>query len=181
MQCLFNYESLENVDNLDTLLMEIRGKTISYATFKKREKVRLENNLVSEIRSIEENLNNDMQFEALEEKKGELRLLRQDKVRGQYIRSRTQWAEEGEKPTHFFCNLENRNYINKTIPRLISDNGTNIEDQNKILEEAQCFYKKLYSKQNDIIAVNLDEKIPYTNIPKLSDTKKISLEGAYQN
>ena len=110
---VYNYESLKSVDNLDihfniddqlfleTLLMEIRGKTISYATYKKREKVRLENKLVSEIRKIEENLDSDNQFEILEEKKGELRILRQDKVRGQYIRSRTQWAEEGEKTYTF--------------------------------------------------------------------------------
>jgi hypothetical protein len=32
--------------------------------------------------------------------------LRQEKLRGCYIRSKMQWADEGEKPSFFFINLE---------------------------------------------------------------------------
>lgn len=31
------------------------------------------------------------------------------------IRSRAHWLEEGEKPSKYFCNLESRNFLNKTI------------------------------------------------------------------
>lgn len=37
---------------------------------------------------------------------------------GHMIRGKARWVEEGEKPTRYFCNLENRNYINKTIKKL---------------------------------------------------------------
>lgn len=34
------------------------------------------------------------------------------------IRSRAHWLEEGEKPSKYFCNLESRNFLNKTIKKL---------------------------------------------------------------
>jgi hypothetical protein len=49
--CSFTYDQLF----LEFLLTEIRGKTISYATFKKRERVKLENTLTRDIRKLEEN------------------------------------------------------------------------------------------------------------------------------
>jgi hypothetical protein len=48
----------------------------------------------------------DQNLIEIEEKKSQLRILRQNEMRGQYIRSRTRWIEEGEKCTNFFCNLE---------------------------------------------------------------------------
>ena len=36
-------------------------------------------------------------------------------MRGVMIRSCMKTAEEGEKPTKYFCIFESRNYINKTI------------------------------------------------------------------
>ena len=50
--------------------MEIRGKTISYATHKKREETRLEKQLTEEIRILENNINeNNVTF--LEERNTE--------------------------------------------------------------------------------------------------------------
>jgi hypothetical protein len=58
---IYNKEELRDIDNLDIqltiddqlfleiFLTEIRGKTISYAIFKKREKVKLENTLTRDI------------------------------------------------------------------------------------------------------------------------------------
>lgn len=47
---------------------------------------------------------------------------------GNLIRSRAKWLSEGEKPTSYFLNLENRNYVNKTIPKLIKqDNNIHVE------------------------------------------------------
>ena len=116
---VFNKEELRDIDHLDIqltiddqlfleiLLTEIRVKIISYATFKKRERIKLENTLTREIRKLEENAQSDQNLIEIEEKKSQLRILRQNEMRGQYFLSRTQWIK-GEKPTHFFCNLENK-------------------------------------------------------------------------
>ena len=68
----------------------------------------------------------------IEKKKSDLKILRQEKLRG-YIRSKMQWAEEGEKPSIFFINLETKIFKNKTIPKLVNESGNVITDQNQIL------------------------------------------------
>ena len=66
-------------------------------------------------------------------KKSDLKNLRQEKLQGCYIRSKMQWAEEGEKPSIFFINLENIFFTNKTIPKLVNESGNVVTDQNQIL------------------------------------------------
>ena len=104
---------------LEILLMEIRGMTISYSSFKKRERDKLEKMLVSDIETLE-NEDTDMDFTLLEEKRASLEQLRKQKLQGHMIRSRARWVEEGEKPTKYFCHLESRNFLNKTIKRVES-------------------------------------------------------------
>ena len=47
----------------------------------------------------------------LEEKQKELQDIRKSKMEGKLIRSRAKWMFEGENPSNYFCNLENRNYV----------------------------------------------------------------------
>ena len=53
---------------IEVLLMEIRGKTISYASFKKKETNKFEDNLNTEINKLENRLDN-IYFDLLDEKK----------------------------------------------------------------------------------------------------------------
>ena len=115
---IYNMENIDNIPNeeiqftvndqlfLDTLLMEIRGKTISYSSYKKKETDNREKEIIKEIDKIEKSLNSDniINLNILKE---ELLLLRKKKMDGHFIRSRAQFIEEGEKPSKFFCNLEN--------------------------------------------------------------------------
>lgn len=61
------------------------------------------------------------------------------------IRSKVKWVEEGEKPTRYFCSLESRNYINKTIPKIKNEDGIIINKQEDILSEVKNFYSNLYN------------------------------------
>ena len=54
-------------------------------------------------------------------------------MQGIIVRSRLRWAEEGEKPTKYFCCLESKNYVTKTIPKIIQENGNIINKQEEIL------------------------------------------------
>lgn len=96
----------------DTLLMEIRGKSISFSTYKKRKLKEEEKKLEDEIKNLEIFLD-ESNKQILADKQIEFENLRAHKLKGNYIRSRAQWIEEGEKPTRYFCNLESRNFINK--------------------------------------------------------------------
>lgn len=118
-QTLHGMESRAIADDsvfFDILLMEIRGVTISYSSFKKKEKDKLEKSLINEIEYLENNFTeNDLSL--LEGKKLALENLRKEKLRGNMIRSKARWVEEGEKPTEYFCHLESRNFLNKTIKK----------------------------------------------------------------
>ena len=52
-------------------------------------------------------------FISLKKKKPDLKNLRQEKLQGCYIRSKIQWAEEGEKPSIFFIYLETKKFTHK--------------------------------------------------------------------
>ena len=67
--------------------------------------------LVKDIEYLESNA----QLEILTDKKEELETIRSYKIQGEVIRSRTQWLIEGERPTRYFCNLEKRQFVEKTI------------------------------------------------------------------
>ena len=109
-------------------------------------------------------------------KKQELEKLRKHKMQGNYIRSRAQWIEEGEKPSSYFCRLESRNFTNKIIPSLDLDNGETIFDQSRILSETKMFYENLYKNRinNDVY---LENDLVQYNFPTLSTKESESLEG----
>ena len=70
------------------ILLEIRGKTISYAAYKKKQARQKENKLRSEIKKLEDHHINENDLVLLEAKKEELRLLRQQKIEGMIVRSK---------------------------------------------------------------------------------------------
>ena len=170
--------SISNQLFLEMLLMEIRGKTISYSAYKKKQKIERENMLIKSIQNIENSPEPDLVL--IESKKEELENLRKEKLNGIIVRSRVRWAEEGEKPTEYFCSLESRNYVNKAIPKVIKDDGSIINNQEEILIEVRNFYKDLYACRND----NTDQDLEIENVlnsissnPKLDEEDRSHLEG----
>ena len=91
---------------LETLLMELRGKSISYSSYKKKQH---ENDLIKEIEVVEQSLTEE-NVETIEMLREELRTIRKAKMQGYLIRSRAQIIEDDEKPTNYFCNLEKHHY-----------------------------------------------------------------------
>ncbi|XP_060073898.1 cysteine-rich motor neuron 1 protein-like [Ylistrum balloti] len=96
--------------------MNIRGKTISYAAYKKKLQNIQENELNKSIEALEKEEIIDVA--EIDRKKRELEEIRVKKIKGSIVRSRAKWEEEGEKPTSYFFNLENRNFTSKIIPKV---------------------------------------------------------------
>ena len=87
--------------------MEIRGKTISYGSFRKKENCRLEQELTEDINKLETGMPESL-VEEIEQKKAQLEELRNKKIDGMLVRSRARWLQDGEKASPYFCNLEKR-------------------------------------------------------------------------
>lgn len=81
------------------------------------------------------------------------------------VRSWANWADEEEKPTKYFLNLENWHYANKIIARLIKqeDNLKDITNQREIRNEIESFYKNLYNKNYENSDHNLNEFLTTLN------------------
>ena len=103
--------------------------------------------------------------------------LREKKLIGSLIRSRARWVEQGEKPTNYFCHLENRNFVSKRMNFILKNNEEEIYDPNLIKKEVFNFYNKLYtSNEINIKDVDLNKKLKPEN-NKLSEDQAFSLEG----
>ena len=120
--------------------------------------------------------NND--YTKLDEKRKDLENIRKEKLKGTMIRSRAEWLCESEKPSSYFCSLEKHYYSEKTIKKLVTDNGAILSDQNKILNEVKCFYQNLFKSRDSNISDNdLSCLQELSGVRKLSDAEANTLEG----
>ena len=91
--------------------LAIRGKTISYASYKKRLQNRREKQIEEQLGYLSQNCElNNLEINQLSL---ELARIREDRVKGILLRAKLRWKVEGEKGTRYFCNLEKRHYSEK--------------------------------------------------------------------
>ena len=185
---VYNIDEIDNIPNteiqfnindqlfLDVLLMELRGQSISYANFKNKQRNNLEKDLINKITYLENNLN-ETNYGELDILKTELQDIRQEKLKGNLIRSRAEYIDKGERPTKYFCGLEKHNYISKTMQSLQKDDGTVLIEQDAILKETEQFYKNLYSsRDSELEDINLNEYVGQT-MKTITDDQANRLEG----
>ena len=176
----FDFKLMIEIDLLwEVLNIQLRGLMMSLASNKKRKQNSEENKLSKEIKVLEEtlkdNLNNNGWINELKETNDQLEEIREHKLKGALIRSRWQQSNKREKPSIFFLNLENKNYISKHIRELKIDNKI-IQDPKQILEEMRLFYEKLYTDKNNIELEQSSLSHFKDKINKISDKEKEDLE-----
>ena len=180
-----NEDVMFNINNqlfLETLLVIVRGQTIKYSSFKKKQSLAEERKLEEEILDLETLVNDDLfnasnqTLQTLSQKRSRLTEIRKAKIEGVMLRSRSRYQELGEKPTKYFFGLENRQYTNKVMNKITDSNGVEHTDTQDILNCQKQFYENLYDEipvlendsLNDILGDNED---------KLLDEEAQSLEG----
>jgi len=72
-----------------------------------RKEIKTIKKLLEEVQLMEENNNNTI---LLDNKKKKKELESRIKLKGAMIRSKAKWISDGEKPSKYFCSLENRNF-----------------------------------------------------------------------
>ena len=160
---------------LDTLLMKIRAKTMTYGSKKKKESQKQEKDLEKKIGDLEKQTNlQESETLELENYKKELVSIRERRMEGVLLRSRARWIAEGEKVTKYFCSLEKRNYVSKQIRKLTRSNGDVLTDLDAISQEVNHFYRILYTER----PVEFFPTADFVNdIPTLNANERESLEG----
>ena len=162
---------------LEMILLRVRGETVKYGANKKIKTHEIEKKLILEINSLEQE-NNMSNFDLLDNKRTELENITEEVMRGHQVRSRVQWLSEGERPTKYFCSLEHRNDIDKTIKKVIKEDGLVLTDQKSILGELTNFYSKLFKcSDHRLDDVELNKLLQGYQVNKLSLEQAESLEG----
>ena len=166
-----NFTSFEMIIDhdlfLETLLLRIRGETIKFATTQKKKSSKVEKQLISDIEFLEaQDPNYTANSTLLLDKRAELESIRSKKLKGQLVRSRLQWLQDGEKPSKYFSNLEKKNFIEKTIRKVRLNNGEVITDQENILSQVQQYYSNLFENRDDAL-----QRINFENLGIKSSTR----------
>ena len=168
---------IEFIISEDLLLdfMLIRSKTISYSTMKKKKENEKERQLEGEIDILEKRDNiNENDRVILNEKKEELKNLREKRMEGVLLRSKARWIAEGEKNSSYFCNLEKRHFVSKTMTKLKGNNGEEVTEANKLVESVKNFYEKLYERRS-VEECDINKMVQ--RLPCLSEEEANKCEG----
>ena len=103
------------------LKYEIRKFSISFSNNLAETERIIQTNLENRIKTLEQYLKNEDNFNAYNLCKLELENIYDKKAEGVKICSKCEWYEHGEKPTKFILNLEKQKAINTTVRYLTDD------------------------------------------------------------
>lgn len=138
----------------EMFLLKIREMTISWGAKLKRDREKRHKTLEEQLKTLMvrfDQSDNDLQLgEEIEQCKQELETIRKEYMQGVLVRTRAKWIEEGEKPTKYFCSLEKRNFLNKTISKL-DNQGMITQDQGEILKQVELYYQDLYRDRDSVL------------------------------
>jgi hypothetical protein len=166
----------------DTAKAEIRGITISHASFINRQRNEKLKNLNSELTNLELTLAKDPNDNILQQYatvKKEIEEINNHITKGIMLRAKAKHIEQNEANTKLFLGLEKSQAKTKNISKLITDNNSTITDLNEILEEEFCFYKSLYQDKVNYQDANTIEAAKYfldKQEKYVTETDKLALD-----
>ena len=187
-EILDKYKDLESKQLLwEMIKMEVRTKTISFSKRRRLEFKKKEIDLQNEIDELDrkicaDNCLDTALLNTYEEAKKQLKEIYDLKGKEAMFRSKVRWVEQGEEPTKYFFNWENKNYAKKTIKELkVNDSEalTDLRDINRKIEEH--FTETLSSKTRSELEETENEHdfdlfISNLEIPKMSNEEQNLLE-----
>ena len=168
----------------EMIKLNVREKSIYYATSKKAEtkkkEVELEKKIAMLQKQIDNSNNNNNNPEHVKDKmkalKDEWEQIIEHRTRGAIIRSKTRWYNEGEKNTKYFLTLEKRHFKQGTISQLKTNDNDFITTDKDILTECKSFYEQLYTSRKNERRSSVDF-FPPDNETKLNEEEQMICEG----
>ena len=192
---VYNIEEIQNISDLnlelmisdslflDTMLCQLRGVIISFskklANETRTEEKVLEKEILSYIDKIDSSetiVEKEYLTKKLSHKQELYEDLREIRMQGHQVRSRSEIMASWEKPSKYFLSLEKKNYINKTITELKIENDETITNPVQILEAQKNFYQSLFSSKKTIKIENSFYEQYLYNLPKLSERTRDAMD-----
>lgn len=159
--------------------LKYRIKKISQLYGRERKKIQYEkiNRIQRKFQNFKEKIAHGIHYDIIEYEdiKNELAKIEIEKCQGAILRSKAQWAIEGDKNTKYFLNLENYKQRVNSITELETGNGELITENEQIQDEEYKYYSSMYNnvqtEEKDI-----DEFLKYVN-KTLDKTQKEICDG----
>ena len=129
----------------ELLKYEIRKFAINFSKKLAQNSRKLQRDLETKIKKLEQNIINEDKFNEYKTAKDELENFYDNIATGVKIRSKCDWYQYGEKSTKYFLNLEKQKAVNGTVKKIIK-NDIEITDQLKIQHESRMFYEQLFKE-----------------------------------
>ena len=112
----------KNINDLlywEMIKMDIRGYTISYSTYKKKNKIKEQSAIENEIEQLEQKFElSTVESTNLSQLKYKLNSILEDSYKAAMIRCHTKIYEHGERPSKYFLNLERKLQSKKVLNKL---------------------------------------------------------------
>ena len=145
---IFSFENdtyLTDLVKWELLKYEIRKFAINFSKKLAQNSRKLQRDLETKIKKLEQNIINEDKFNEYKTAKDELENFYNNIATGVKIRSKCDWYQYGEKSKKYFLNLEKQKAVNGTVKKIIKDH-IEITDQLKIQHELRMFYEQLFKK-----------------------------------
>ena len=93
------------------------------------------------------------------------------------VRTTTTWLTFGEKPSKYLAALEKKKqFVDKTMRKIVTEEGNIVTDQKMILKEVESYYKDLFKKNENTCVDNLDHLTNIKGFKKLPDLEAKQIE-----
>ena len=168
----------------ELLKFKIKVNSIEHSIKVKRERNKIESELLQRQKEIENVIqvnsdkDNNNLLEELNLIEAELDNIHKLRTKGAILRSKIKWAEEGEKSTSYFLNLEKTQQCNKVITQLIVENNV-ISDTEDILNEEKKFYQTLYTETKNVAQEDINKFTSLLNIERVKEEDKIICDAEF--
>ena len=127
---------------------QIKSTTVSYCKAKKRASRNERHKLTLQLIKAKQRLTDgdNSAFKEIKNLENELKILNLNELEGVKIRSRSQWIEDGEKPSRYFFSLERKRANDNHISSFFTKQNTEVTEKDDLISTATEFYQDLYSK-----------------------------------
>ena len=156
----------------DNLKYKLKKFSQSFSKTRAKERNKEYYNLQNKMQRIAQNMANGLQvdIEKYEAIKQELAEFENEKCKGAMLRSKAQWAQESDKCTKYFLNLEKRRQESNSVKELLNENQEIKSDIDSILDIEYKFFSELYSSVQ-IDSESKTQFLSYVN-RKINDSDK---------
>lgn len=168
----------------DWLKFQIKGFVMKYSKELYSREKRAINDLNKELQELTAKMDQGDQSghvaDLLESVRRDLKQREDIRANKLIFRSRSRWAQLGEKPSGYFLNLQKRQSKDRTLSTVsLPENGVVTNNPKEILQACSTFYAKLYTQESTNLAPTQDilDNIDHLVHPRLSDQARALLDA----